>query len=261
MAIHAGRVDDERARAPAFGMNARCGALALLAASAVSIAADGPAIEGAAFSRAQPGGELPAGWQPLTFPGVAKRTDYRLVDDGGTTVLRADARGGGSGLMHRGETDPRSHPILAWRWKIARVVEGSDATQKYGDDYAARVYVMFKHEPARVSALDRSKYALMRLFYGEHPPHAGLVYVWDNRLPPGTVLASPYTDRLRMIVVRSGNAAAGRWLSEERNVLDDYRRAFGEEPPAIAGVAVMTDTDDTGESVTAWFGDILHRAQ
>jgi hypothetical protein len=213
----------------------------------------------AAFSKAQPGADPAALWQPLTFPGVANRTGYRLVEDGGRTVLRADARGAGSGLMRRNEADPRTHPLLAWRWKIAGVVDGSDATQKYGDDYAARVYVMFKYDPARVSGLDRSKYALMRLFYGEDPPHASLVYVWDNRLPPGTVLTSPYTDRVRMIVVRSGNAEAGRWLSEERNVLDDYRRAFGEEPPAIAGVAVMTDTDDTGASATGWYGDIVLR--
>jgi hypothetical protein len=103
---------------------------------------------------------------------------------------------------------------------------------------------------------------LLRLVYGEDLPHAGLNYVWDNRLPPGTVLRSPYTDRVRMIVVRSGNAEAGRWVEESRNVLDDYRRAFGGEPPAIAGIAVMTDTDDTGESATAWFGDIaLRRAR
>jgi hypothetical protein len=238
-------------------MRARAGALLFVAA--VAAAADGPTVEMAAFSKAQPGAELPAAWQPLTFPGVAKRTGYRLVDDGGTTVLRADAHGAGSGLMRRNETDPRTHPVLAWRWKIAGVVESSDATQKYGDDYAARVYVMFKYEPARVSTFNRSTYALMRLFYGEEPPHAGLSYVWDNRLAPGTVLANPYTDRVRMIVVRSGNAEAGRWVSEERNVLEDYRRAFGEEPPPIAGVAVMTATADTGASATAWFGDIVLR--
>src|SRR5262249_6939682 len=147
MPIEPRSVDHERLGTPDPDVNARYGVVALLAASAVSIAADRPTIEGAAFSPAQPRSELPARLQPLTFPGVAKRTEYRLVDDGGTTVLRADAQGGGSGLMHRGETDPRSHPILSWRWKIARVVAGSDATQKYSDDYAARVYVMFKHEP------------------------------------------------------------------------------------------------------------------
>src|SRR5262245_25440094 len=243
-------------------MRTRAGApvLFLLLGAGVAMAGDWAAIELAAFSRAHAGAEAPAGWEPLTFPGVAKRTGYRLVDDAGTTVLRADARGGGSGLMRRSEADPRTHPVLAWRWKIAGVVAGSDATQKYGDDYAARVYVMFKHDPARVSGFNRSTYALMRLVYGEDVPHASLVYVWDNRLAPGTVLRSPYTDRVRMIVVRSGNAAAGRWLDERRNLLEDYRRAFDEEPPPISGIAVMTDSDDTGESATAWFGDIaLHR--
>ena len=235
---------------------AHAAAACLAVAAGLASAADEPAIALGAFSTARPGEALPAAWQPLTFPGVEKRTGYRLVDDGGTTVLRADAQGAGSGLMRRRETDPRTHPLLGWRWKIAGVVTGSDARRKYGDDYAARVYVMFRHEPGRAS---RSASALVRFFYGEDLPHAGLVYVWDNRLPPGTVVTSPYTDRIRLVVVRSGNAEAGRWLNEERNVLDDYRRVFGEEPPPIAGVAVMTDTDDTGESATAWFGDIVLR--
>jgi hypothetical protein len=65
-----------------------------------------------------------------------------------------------------------------------------------------------------------------------------------------------------MIVVRSGAAAVGTWVDEERNVYEDYRKAFGEEPPMIKGIAVMTDTDDTGESATAWYGDIVfHRSK
>src|SRR5262245_26407622 len=227
------------------GMKGRAGALLLAVATAAAVAADDATIEVAAFSRARPDAGLPAGWEPLTFPGVAKRTAYRLVEDAGTTVLRADADGAGSGLLRRSPADPRTHPVLAWRWKIAGIVADSDATRKYGDDYAARVYVMFKHDP-RASPFSRSQHALMRLFYGEDPPHAGLVYVWDNRHARGAVLPNPYSERMRMVVVRSGNADAGRWLAEERNVLDDYRRAFGEEPPAVGGVAVMTDTDDTG---------------
>jgi hypothetical protein len=71
------------------------------------------------------------------------------------------------------------------------------------------------------------------------------------------MLPNAYTERVRMIVVRSGAADAGRWVEEERNLYDDYRRAFAEEPPPIAGVAIMTDADDTGESATAWYGDIV----
>ena len=73
------------------------------------------------------------------------------------------------------------------------------------------------------------------------------------------MLQNAYTDRVQMIVVRSGNAAANQWVSEERNVLEDYRRAFGEEPPLVSGVAIMTDTDDTGGKAVAWYGDIGFR--
>ena len=89
--------------------------------------------------------------------------------------------------------------------------------------------------------------------------HAAISYVWDNRLAPGTVLENANTDRVRMIVVRSGDADANRWVVEERNVLEDYRLAFREEPPPVAGVAIMTDTDDTGGRAVAWYGDIVFR--
>jgi hypothetical protein len=222
----------------------------------LSAVADARRVEVGAFSRAPAGETVPRDWQPLTFPRVARHTAYRVVQDDGVTVLRAEADASASGLIRRIELDPARHPVLSWRWKIARVVDKADATRKEGDDYAARIYVAFKYDPARVSWFDRAKYALIRLIYGEYPPHAGLNYIWDNRLAPGTVLANAYTERVRMIVVRSGNAEANRWIAEERNVLEDYRRAFGEEPPPVSGVAVMTDTDDTGARALAWYGDI-----
>jgi hypothetical protein len=240
-------------------VNPRNGALSLVLAAAVAVAADGPTLEVGEFSKARPGAELPAGWQPLTFPGVARHTRYRLVDDGGRTVLRADADASASGLARRIEADPQAYPVLAWRWKIAGVIDKADATRKSGDDYAARVYVAFRYDPARASLSERSKYGLARLVYGEYPPHSALNYVWDNRLPGETVLPNAYNERSRIVVVRSGNADAGRWRDEARNVLADYRRAFGEEPPPIAAIAVMSDADDTGASATAWFGDIALR--
>lgn len=233
--------------------------VAALAWSAVAAAELPAAIEVGAFSSARPGVELPTGWQALTFPRVAKHTAYRLVEDEGRTVVRADADASASGLIRRAEVDVLAYPMLAWRWKIASVIERADATRRDGDDYPARVYIAFKYDPARVSLFNRAKYALIRLLYGEYPPHAGIAYIWDNRLPAGTVLASAYTERVRMIVVRSGAAEAGRWMAEARNVHEDYVRAFGEEPPPVSGVAIMTDADDTGGRATAWYGDIVLR--
>jgi len=224
-----------------------------------SAAASAAAIEVGTFSQAQPGAALPGGWEPLAFPRIERHTAYRLVADEGTLVVRANADASASGLIRRVEVDLNRHPFLAWRWKVAGVVASADATRKDGDDYAARIYVAFKYDPNRVSWFNRAKYALIKLVYGEYPPHAGINYVWDNHLAPGTVLPNAYTDRVRMIVVRSGNAAANQWVSEERNVLEDYRRTYGEEPPPVSGVAIMTDTDDTGSKAVAWYGDIVFR--
>jgi hypothetical protein len=178
------------------------------------------------------------------------------VAEDGATVVRADADASASGLIRRLEIDPRAYPILEWRWKVANLVEKSAIDAKQGDDYAARVYVAFKYDPARVSVWNRVKYGIIRALYGEYPPHAGINYIWATREPVGTRAWNAYSDRVRMIVVRSGAADPGRWVSESRDVLEDYRAAFGEEPPPIAGVAIMTDTDDTGERAVAWYGDI-----
>ena len=102
----------------------------------------------------------------------------------------------------------------------------------------------------------RLKYGVAKLFYGVYPPHAGINYIWENHLPVGTIVANAYTDRLRMIVVDGDNTHLNQWQHYRRNVYDDYKQAFGEEPPQVSGIAIMTDTDNTGESATAYYGDI-----
>ncbi|MCU0805857.1 MAG: DUF3047 domain-containing protein [Burkholderiales bacterium] len=233
---------------------------ALLAATAAVGATPLQGASGAfdvgAFSAARPGARVPDGWAPLRFARIDRETGYSLVADDGVTVVRAEADASASGLTRRVEIDPRAQPILAWRWKVANLVEKSDLATRQGDDYAARIYVAFKYDPARVSVWNRVKYGVIKALYGEYPPHAGISYVWATREPAGTTAWNAYTDRVRMIVVRSGAADLGRWVSESRNVLDDYRAAFDEEPPPISGVAIMTDADGTGERVVAFYGDI-----
>jgi hypothetical protein len=213
-------------------------------------------VEVGVFSAPATAEALPAGWEALTFQRIPRATRYRLVADGDGWVLHAESEAAASALYRPLDLDLHAYPRLTWRWKVANVLVNADARTKQGDDYPARVYVAFRYDPAGATVWERARYGTYRLLYGRYPPRAVLNYVWDNRLPPGTVLANAYTDRARMLVVRSGPAEVGRWLTETRNVLADYRRAFGEEPPPVAGVAVMTDTDDTGERATAWYGEI-----
>lgn len=210
-----------------------------------------------AFSRATPGGPVPAAWAPLTFRHIPQHTSYALVRDAERgVVVRARAKASASGLIHPLALPAGERPLLTWRWKADSLIAGGDVHRKEGDDYPVRIYVSFRYSPERLSFLDRARYTAARIIYGAYPPHAGINYIWDARAPVGTMVRNPFTDRVQMIVVESGAARLDQWLAYERDIVADYRQAFGEEPPPIAGVALMTDADNTGEEVVAYYGDI-----
>lgn len=211
----------------------------------------------AAFGPQTPGTRV-AGWEPLVFKNIAAHTRYQLVRDAErqATVLEADAQASSSGLVVKLDVDAVQTPVLRFSWKVAQALEGSTLRRKEGDDYPARVYVTFAYTPSMMSALDRARYALAKTVSGEYPPHAALTYVVLPLEKPGTVAANPYTDRVKMIVVDAGKP--GVWRTFERNILEDWRLAFGADTPMprVSGVAVMTDTDNTGGTARAWFGDV-----
>ncbi|MFZ5874770.1 MAG: DUF3047 domain-containing protein [Nitrospirota bacterium] len=211
-----------------------------------------------AFASATEGGTPAPGWKPLTFKKIPKITDYTTVRDGETVVVRAESRAGASGLTREVSIDLKEYPVVAWRWKVSNVIAGGDLTKKQGDDYAARLYITFAYEADKVRWSRKAKYQAGRLLFGEIPI-AAINYIWDRAAPVGTVAPNAYTDFVRMIVVESGAGNIGRWMDEERNLYDDYRRAFGGEPPKVNGVAIMTDTDNTGETATAYYGDIVFK--
>lgn len=218
-----------------------------------------PVIVVGNFSTAPPGKALPADWHPLTFRKIAKQTQYTLEREGDTVVVQAVSNASASGLVRAIAIDPRVYPIVQWRWKVSNLLQRSNARRKDGDDYPARLYIAFQADPATESFFDKAKNQAIRLFYGQAPPSAALNYIWASQLPIGTRLPSPYTDQQQMITVESGPARVNQWVSEERNIYEDYQHAFGTDPPLISGVAIMTDTDNTGESATAFYGDIVFK--
>jgi len=205
----------------------------------------------------------PSGWEIIRFGDVETETQYQLVERSvkgeSTAVVRAVSDGGAAGLGREMDLNPRQYPMLSWQWKVTNVLEEGDARTKDGDDYPARLYVTFDYAPSNFGLVDRAKYeALQALGYDQVPTRA-LSYVWASRVPSDTVLANAFTDWVQMIPVESGSTRVGTWVGERRNIRVDYRRAFGEAPPPIDGVALMTDTDNTGEAATAYYGDITAR--
>ena len=219
----------------------------------------GPLVEVGRFSSAGEGGSFPEGWKPLTFKNIEKHTVYSLVKDGDAVVVKAEARASASGLIREIRIDPREYPLVRWSWKVENILKKGDVRKKEGDDYPARIYIAFEYDPKRMPFGDRVKYGLVKALYGQYPPLAAINYIWESRAAKGTLIPNPFTDRVMMLVVESGGERLNRWLEEERNIYEDYKKAFGEEPPLISGVAIMTDTDNTGESAVAFYGDIVFR--
>ncbi|PIL38095.1 hypothetical protein CR103_19935 [Massilia psychrophila] len=226
------------------------GTMAFVSVSAVQASPPVPA-----FSSMAPAGEI-FSWLPLKPAPKAPATRYSLVGDGGATVVHAQADRSMSGLIHTLRVDTRRYPRLRWRWKIGAPVAAADMTRKDGDDYAARVYVMFDYPLERLGFGTRMKLMAGEALYGQKLPTATLNYVWDNRQPTGTMRANAYTDRARMIVLRSGPTEAGTWVTETRDLRADFRAAFGEEAPDVVALAIATDTDNTGSRAEAWYGDL-----
>lgn len=199
-------------------------------------------------------GGAPSGWKPLLFKKIKRHTDYTVEKEGNNFFVKAVSSDSASAILKEVQWDLKANPILSWKWKIQKALAG-DGKKKSGDDYAARLYIAFKYDPKKASLWEKTKYGLVKTLYGAYPPKAVINYVWGN-LPIGSAFPNPYTDRAWMIVLENGDERAGKWVKEERNVLEDYKSAFQKEPPEISFVALMTDTDNTHSAAVAFFDDI-----
>lgn len=231
--------------------------LAVLLSAPFAVMAESPAvIEVGKFSSGTVGQAMPDGWKPLIFKKIPKHTSYEVVKDGGVTIVKAVSEASASGLIKPVAIDPKEYPIVRWRWKVDNLLRNSDVTRKEGDDYPARLYITFEYDPDKVSFGKKLKFKAGQALFGDIPI-ADLNYIWDTMTPVGTIVENAYTDFSKMVIVESGTQKVGMWVDEERNIYEDYKKAFGEEPPMINGVAIMSDTDNTKEQATAYYGDIV----
>lgn len=179
------------------------------------------------------------GWEEQVFDG---KTDYRLVENSGKTVLRARSNNSASGRFKRVRIDLEDTPVLHWSWRVNNLLSNVDERTKAGDDYPARLYVVFSGG----------------LFFWRT---RAINYVWSSNQPVGTTWDNAFTGNAKMIAVESGDIWLGEWVGVERNVAADYRRLFGQEPGMVDAVAIMSDTDNSNQQATAWYGDIWFAAE
>lgn len=203
-----------------------------------------------------PAGGLPEGWEPLIILRNKKTTEYQLVHNDSRTVLHARAESASSGLMHQVNIDPQKQPWLHWQWKIANPLKAQDNTQRATEDSPVRIILGFDGDKDTLPFADQILFETARVVTGHDFPYATLMYIWGGDAPVDSVIRSPHSGRIKMIVAENGTGGIGEWRQFARNIVEDYEKAYGEKPGRLIGVGVLTDTDNTGETVEAWYGDI-----
>ncbi|MEN3364870.1 MAG: hypothetical protein V7606_2144 [Burkholderiales bacterium] len=209
----------------------------------------------AVFSSYAPGG-LPIEWEPMIILRTKKLTDYQLVTDRGRSVLHAKSSSAASGLIHHVNVDPLKNPWLNWKWKVDKLIKTADNTQRATEDSAVRIVLGFDGDKDALPFTDQIMFETAKVLTGRDVPYATLIYIWENKAPVGTVIPNSRSGRIQKLVVSSGPEGTGQWREFTRNIVEDYEQAFGEKPGRLIGVGVLTDTDNTGETVEAWYGDI-----
>lgn len=196
-----------------------------------------------------------APWQHQTFPGK-RRNHYQYVWREGRPAMAVSSEQSISALRKVVDQPAAGLGQIRFSWKVANLLAEADLQQGAKEDSPVRLVLVFDGDRSRMSAKDAMLSELARALTGEDLPYATLMYVWSNQLPVGTVVHNRRTDRIRKLVIESGPAGTNRWLDYERDIRADYERVFGEPPGTLQAVALMSDTDNTGSSVKAWYGPV-----
>ena len=191
-------------------------------------------------------------WEPLFFPKIKKHSTYTIESVGKRSYLKAESQASASAIVYKKMFNVFEYPRARWRWRVDNVHTQGNPRDKAGDDYPIRVYVMFQYDPQKAEFTEKVSYGIAKTLYGKYPPHSTMNYVWTGHEIPERIITSPYTDKAKMIILEQGRNKVGMWVDETVNILEDYRKAFGKDPPAIAGIAVMNDSDNTGESAVSY---------
>ncbi|MEN8184009.1 MAG: DUF3047 domain-containing protein [Myxococcota bacterium] len=220
------------------------------------------ALLGLLATSARGEGPLPppgsAGWESLEFPSVQRATEYREQSEDGSAVLHATSDCAASALVLSLESVDLSHtPRLRWRWRVSRSPEVGDERSRAGDDFAARVYVMFPPDPESVGVLDRLRRKVAERWLGRPIPGRAINYVWSSREPAGAGWDNPYAPESRMVSL--GRGPLQEWTEVEVDLQQDHRAIFGSDAPPPLALAVMTDADDSCSRAEAWFADLEFR--
>lgn len=198
----------------------------------------------------------PNGWNFYRIAPFKKNTVYRLENYQGRTVLSANSKTSASGLAVKLRPRQANNLLLRWEWKVLKPITNADNTEGHADDAPLRILVAFDGNKSKLPLKEKMTFEMANLISGQELPYATLMYIWSAKSPVDTIITNAHTSRIKMIVVDSGWDKLGQWHKHQRDLAADYKRAYGEAPGEVIGVALLTDTDNTKSETRAFYGDI-----
>lgn len=212
------------------------------------------------FKEGKDSKSIPAGWEHIGYFGKAKN-DISLIREGKRTIVHMKSLNSISSLITRPDVNIEDYPIIAWRWKVDRAVGMAREDRRDRNDCAARIRVIFGKDkgdsPLNNPLVKKVLKAVGFTMPAMEPWGIKIDYVWGNYEKKGAVIDYPGARSHKIVVVEKGNERAGTWIREKRNLLEDFRKFFGSEPPGILAVAILTDTEQTNEGVEAHYSNVM----
>lgn len=209
---------------------------------------DAPATEAASAGPSR-------AWSDFALPGK-RRTRYTAQSLDGRPVVRAESDASASMYRRILRLEPDALGKARFSWRVEDLIKAADLRDRDAEDSPVRLMFAFDGDASRLSQRNRLLFEMAQALTGEAPPYATLMYVWDNHAPLESVIHAGRSDRVRKIVLESGAHHLGQWRHYERDIAADFRRAFGEEPGALLSIGLMTDSDNTRSSASAWYGEV-----
>jgi len=208
------------------------------------------------FSAAKSGGPPPPEWKPVSLASFKNNTDYMMVVEDGVVVVRAASHNAASLLGVQTDFDPHQFPLLSWRWKVAQGIPTANSAEQAKEDAPVRVMIGFAGDTSKLAFKERFAASAAQTISGQPLPYATLMYIWGSKVALDSITVSSRSSRVRMLAVAVDDQGIGKWQTYKRNLVDDFKRAFGEEPGNVTSIEIMTDTDNTGADAQAYYGDV-----
>jgi DUF3047 family protein len=183
---------------------------------------------------------IPDGWKGGSWGSPKYNFVTENVDGQRVLHMQSDGDSSTISLDIKGRVNLKETPILEWRWRVTKLPTGGDARKSATDDEAGQIYVAWPRWPEAV----RSRI---------------IGYIWDTTAPVGSIFKSEKTGTVTYVVMESGPSKLGQWITEHRNVAEDFKKIYGEDPDNPGAVSLSIDSDDTSSKSEAFFGPVLFR--